>query len=182
MYLGDKVRMLQVAILGGLAPALVFALMAFASGRMPVWWALPFGLATCLFTVWAAGTFFGISWLHGLAARAVHGGRHYYFGLQEIRVVFDDEDEAWLRLADLRACIGGDGRGVRHYSVLEATRVEGQGDQPYLSVAGVRRYMRMARHPDLAAFALWLERDFVMPLERRRERSLPLHSSGEGRI
>jgi hypothetical protein len=182
MHLGDKIRMVQVGVLGACAPACLYALLGFASERFPLWWAIPFGVATGLATTWAASTFFGITQLHQLAARSVHGGRHYYFGLQELRVVFDDDGCAWMRLDDVRLCVGGDGRGVRHYAPAEATLVQGAGRHVYLSVAGVRRYLRLARHADLAAFTLWFERDFVIPLERRRERNLPLHSTGGGRI
>lgn len=182
MRVGDKVRFLQVAVLGGLGPAALFAALAWATGRMPVWQGVLIGLGTGGFAIWAAWTFFGVTHIERLAARVAHGGRHYYFGQEEIRVVFDDFEEAWVRLADLQRCIGGDPRGVRHFHATEATRIEGGGRHLYLSVAGVRRYLRTTRHPDRQKFSTWFERDFVAPFETRRARNLPLHSTGSGKI
>jgi hypothetical protein len=182
MRVGDKVRFIQVALLGGFAPALVFGFFAWITGRVPLWWALLLGLVCGAIAIWAGWTFFGITHLERLAAHAVHGGRHYYFEHEEIRVVFDDYEEAWIRLADVRRCVGGDASGIRHFHPREAARVDGGGRHVYLSVVGVRRYLKTLRHPDKQRFSVWFERDFVTPFERRRERNLPLHSTGSGRV
>ena len=182
MRVGDKVRALQVALIGGLAPGLVFGLLAWVTGRVPVWWAIVIGISTAALAIWAAWTFFGIAHLQRLAARVAHGGRHYYFGHEEIRVVFDDNDSAWLCLADLRRCIGGDAGRIRHFLPTEATTFRASSRQVYLSEAGVRRYVAVTRHADLQKFTLWFERDFISPIEKRRARNLPLHPTGGGRI
>jgi len=182
MRVGDKVRAIQVALIGGLAPGLVFGLLAWVTGRVPVWWSVFIGIGTATLAIWAAWTFFGIAHLERMAARAAHGGRHYYFGQQEIRVVFDDADGAWLRLADVRCCIGGDAARIRHFLPSEATTFSGSGRHVYLSEPGVRRYVAVTRHPDLQKFMLWFERDFIAPLDARRARNLPLHGTGSGRI
>lgn len=181
MEVGDKVRFVQIAVLCGVAPALVVGLWAFANER-PLWWAIPPGIACGLVGIWAAWTIFGIAHLERIVAHRVHGGRHHYFEQQEVRVVFDQLDDVWLRLDDLRKCIGGDVAAIRHYAPHEATTFEGRVRGVYLSVAGARRYLRLARHPDLPKFMTWFETDLLAPIERRRERGLPLYGSGEGRI
>lgn len=181
MQAGDKVRLLQIGILCGLASALVVGLWAFANER-PLWWAIPPSVASGLFGAWAGLTFFGIAHIERLAAHRVHGGRHHYFERQEVRVVFDQADDVWLCLDDMRKCVGGDATAIRHYAAHEAATFEGRGRRVYLSVAGARRYLRLARHPDLPKFIAWFETDLLAPIERRRERGLPLYGSGEGRI
>lgn len=182
---GDQVRFLQVALICSLAPGLVVALWAWANGR-PIWWAVPIGMASGLFaglaSYWASCSFFGIAHLERIAAHRVHGGRHHYFEQQEVRVVFDELDDLWLCLDDLRKCIGGDVAAIRHYAPHEATTFEGRGRGAYLSVAGARRHLRLARHPDSPKFITWFETDLLAPIERRRERGLPLYGSGEGRF
>lgn len=180
MRSGDRVRLIPVIVLGTFAPMLLLGLLSLASGRFPLWWALPVGLACGGIAAWAVLTFFGVAHLERMAAKAVHGGRHYYFGHDEIRVLFDDDDRAWLRLADIRVCLGGDGRGVRHFAPAELTLIAGEGAKPYLSIDGVRRYIKTSRHPDRQRFVLWFEREFVAPLEKRRERHLPMQSTGSG--
>ena len=182
MRVGDKIRFLQVGLLGTLVPTALLGGFAWASERMSVWWGLAIGLACAPFAIWAGWTFFGITHLERLAARIAHGGRHYYFEHEEIRVMIDDFDDAWIRLADLRRCIGGAASGVRHYHPTEATRIKGGGRHAYLSVAGVRRYLGTTRHADKQKFSLWFERDLVAPFERRRDQGLPLHGTGSGRI
>jgi YHS domain-containing protein len=176
---GDKVRMLQAALMGGLAPVPIFVVLVMTT-QVAVWKLLLVGLIASIFAAWAAGTFFGLRHVHEAASRAVLGGRHYYFCHQEIRVLFDEYSDVWLRLEDIRHCLGGDGRGVRHYAPEEATLIAGQGRHLYLSEAGVRRYLGTSRHPDRQKFALWFERDFLKPLKARRERNLPLYSTGTG--
>jgi hypothetical protein len=182
MRLGDRVRILKLGLLGAVAPGALLLVLLWATGRASPWWALPFGLASGLVTTWAMTTFFGVTQLERLAARTVHGGRHYYFGHDELRVVFDDGGRAWMRLEDVRRVAGGDPRGIRHFGPEESTTIEGGGRHAYLSVTGVRRYLNTSRHPDRQKFLLWFERDFVAPNEKRRERNLPLHSTGGGRI
>ena len=179
---GDRIRFIPIVVVGTLAPGLLLALMAGLTGAIPVWWSIPFGLACGALAAWASLTFFGVAQIERLAAAAAHGGRHYYFEQQEIQVRFDEAGGAWLRLADIRRCVGGDTHGIRHYASTEACLVDGEGRAIYLSIGGVRRYVRLVRHADKRAFLLWFERDFVVPIERRRERNLPLHSTGGGRI
>jgi hypothetical protein len=182
MRLGDRVRVLRLGLLGAGAPGALMFVALWATGKASLWWALPFALAAGLLTAWAMTTFFGVAQLERLAARAVHGGRHYYFGHDELRVVFDDDGGAWMRQADVTRVVGGDPRGIRHFTPDEATAIEGGGRHVYLSVAGVRRYLNTTRHPDRQKFLLWFERDFIAPIEKRRARNLPLHSTGAGRI
>ena len=181
MRLGDQVRFLQVALIGTLAPGMVVALWAWANGR-PIWWAVPIGVVSGLFAGWASWAIFGIASLERIAAHRVHGGRHHYFEQQEIRVVFDEVDDLWVCLDDMRKCIGGDAAAIRHYAAHEATTFEGRGRATYLSVDGTRRYLRLARHPDLLKFTKWFETDLLAPIERRRERGLPLYGSGDGKV
>lgn len=182
MRLGDQVRFLQIALIGCLVPGLLMAFWAWANGH-PVWWAVPSGIASGLLTSLAGWSFFfGIAQIERIAARRVHGGRHHYFEQQELRLVFDEVDDVWVCLADLQKCIGGEAAAVRHYAPHEATIFEGRGRAVYLSVAGARRYLRRSRHADLPKFVKWFECDLLAPIERRRERGLPLYSSGEGRV
>lgn len=179
--LGDQVRFLLVALICCLVCGLVVALWAWVSGR-PIWWAVPIGMASGLVAGWASWSFFGVANLERIAAHRVHGGRHHYFEQQEVRLVFDQGDGIWLCLDDLRQCIGGDPAAIRHYAPHEATSFEGRGRAVYLSVAGARRYLRLSRHPDLQKFTNWFEAELLAPIERRRERGLPLYGSGEGRV
>ena len=182
MRAGDRIRFIPIVVVGTLVPGFLLALMAGLTETIPVWWSIPFGLAFGASTAWASFTFFGVSHLERLAAVAAHGGRHYYFEREEIQVRFDEAGGPWLRLADIRRCVGGDASGIRHYAPTDASLLDGEGRAIYLSIAGVRRYVRLVRHADRGAFLLWFERDFVVPIERRRERKLPLHSTGGGRI
>lgn len=181
MRLGDQARFLQISLICSLVPGLLVAGAAWATGR-PIWWAVPIGIASGLFAGWACWSFFGIGHLERIAAHRVHGGRHHYFEQQELRIVFDEVDDLWLCLDDMRKCIGGDAAVIRHYASHEATTFAGRGRAVYLSVAGVRRYLRQSRHPDLLKFTKWFETDLLAPIERRRERGLPLYGSGEGRV
>ena len=181
MRIGDQVTFLQVTLIGSLVPGLVVVLWAWANGR-PIWWAVPVGMASGLFAAWASWALFGFAHLERIAAHRVHGGRHHYFEQQEVRVVFDEVDDVWLCLDDMRKCIGGDAAAIRHYAAHEAATFEGRGRGLYLSVAGARRYLRLARHPDLPKFMKWFETELLAPIERRRARGLPLYGSGEGRV
>ena len=181
MRAGDRVRLFQMSLLCCLAPGAMVLLWAWATGR-PLWWAIPVGMAAGLFGGWASWSFFGIASLERIAAHRVHGGRHHYFEHQEVRVLFDEVDDLWLCLDDLRKCIGGDAGAIRHYAPHEATTFEARGRAVYLSVAGARRYLRLVRHPDLLKFIKWFETDLLAPIERRRERGLPLYDSGEGKV
>lgn len=179
MSAGDRVRLGRAALLGGLAPLPLFVVL-YMTEQAAAWKLVVLGVCSSALAAWSSATWFGLRHVHAAAARAVFGGRHYYFGHQEIRVLFDDYDEAWMRLVDIRACLGGDGRGVRHYAPGEATLIAGEGRHVFLSISGVRRYLGTSRHPDRQKFTVWLERDFLLPLEKRRERRLPLHSTGSG--
>jgi hypothetical protein len=179
MRVGDQFRLLRFSLLGALAPGGLVAMIAVTSGKFPVWWAVVAGLASGALTGWAATTIFGLTQIAQLAAHAVHAGRNYYFEQIEIRVVFDDGGTAWLRLHDVRACIGGDAGSVRHFHSNEAALVEGMGRHIYLSAEGVRRYLKTNRHAARQKFHLWFERELLAPIEQRRTRGLPLHATGE---
>ena len=180
MRAGDRIRLAQLAIYGAAVPIVVISLLSFVTGSPPIWWAPVIGVASGAFTVWAAWSMFGLSHVVDLAARAVHGGRHYFFEHEEIHVLFDEHGAPWLKLADVRRCIGGDPRRLRHYGSAEMGCFEGEGRDVFLSEAGVRRWIRTSRHRDRPGFLLWYERDFLMPLENRRRRGMRLHATGAG--
>ena len=180
MRSGDRIRLAQLAVYGAAPPMVVVGLLSFATGSPPIWWVPLIGVASGAVTVWAAWSLFGLGHVAALAAQAVHGGRHYYFGHEEIRVLFDADGAPWLRVDDVRRCIGGDTDRLRHYDAAHAGRFEGEGRKVFLSEAGVRRWVRASRHADAARFLLWYERDFLMPLENRRRRGMRLHATGDG--
>ena len=179
MRVGDQFRLIRYSVFGALAPGALVGMIAVTSGAFPVWWALVAGIASGGLTGWAVTTLFGLTQLVDLAAQSAHGGRHYYFDQRELRVVFDGEGDVWVRLRDIQACVGGDAGVVRHFQNDEAARVEGQGRYVYLSVDGVRRFLKTSRHGDRKKFLLWFERELLLPLEQRRARGLPLHSTGD---
>ena len=53
MRVGDKIRFLQVGLLGTLVPTGLLGGFAWASERMSVWWGLAIGLACAPFAIWA---------------------------------------------------------------------------------------------------------------------------------
>ena len=182
MRVGDQTRLIAGTLLGACVPAALVAVVAQSTGRVSVWWVLPVALAAGTLTAWAMTTIFGLSQIARLAAQAAHGGRHYYFEQREIGVVFDDAGQVWLRLKDLQACVGGSAAVVRHFQGDEASLVQGKRRDVYLSVGGVRRLLKLNRHADRQKFLLWFERELLAPIEQRRARSLPLHSTGDGQL
>jgi len=179
MRTGDQARLIAIAGLSLAAYLIVIGGLFMAAG-IRLTWALPLCLGLSALTVWASISFFGVVHLERLAAHIAHGGRHYYFGAQEVDVLVDEFRRVWVRLSDVQACVGGEARLLKHYSVDEAGYFEGQGQRLFLSPAGVRRYLQGREHPDLQKFRLWFERELVMPMERRREQGLPVHGTGKG--
>lgn len=179
MRLGDKYRLTAIAAGSCLAFALVLGMVSSLLDAFSFRWVLPASVILGIFTAWMCTTFFGIASLERLAAHVAHGGRHYYFEAQEIQVRIDVANEVWLRFDDVRACIGGDPRALRHFSEQEVSTIDGEGRASYLSFAGVRRLLRTSRHHDAVKFSQWFEREMVNPMMNRRERALPLHATGK---
>ena len=106
-------------------------------------------------------------------ALALHDieGRHYAFKGTSIDIVEDDGGHRWLRLGDVRAVLTGLpadrvlervlGAGFHRGAFSTAARVQAE------ALLGV---LRKASDPRTLRFRQWLEREVVLPADKRRER------------
>ena len=60
MRLDANIRFFLVAMGGTIAPAMMFAIFAWLTGHVPLWWSIVVGVASGLVAVWGGMTFFGI--------------------------------------------------------------------------------------------------------------------------
>ena len=102
-----------------------------------------------------------------------HGGRHDWYGFRgtTMRLFFDEAGRPWIAMKEIAQVleIGDAARAFSHYRPAEfAAQPFAKGEQ-CLSENGLRRLLEHSQHPDAHALLLWLEREVLLPLQRRRE-------------
>jgi hypothetical protein len=131
--------------------------------------ALPFGLALrrplidLLFEIVPA--------LRRLAYHDVEG-RYYVFKGAPIDIVEDDAGYRWLRVADVRPVLPGLPADAVLARVLGAGFAPGDlSKAPRIRAEALLGVLRKASDPRSLRFRDWLEREVVLPADKRRERT-----------
>lgn len=181
MRAGDRYRLAGIGLGAALCFGAVLSALSALTGALPAYWVLPLTLLLAAATVFASGTLFGITWIERLAARKVHGGRHYYYENTELAVRVGAANIVWVRLREVVSIVGGDEGVAKHYPAGAALCFEDEPEVFYLSFAGMRRYLGNQRGAGARKFSLWFERQLVRPMEERARRRLPVYGTGEHR-
>ena len=108
-------------------------------------------------------------WIGKAEAHAVQREeRLYRFGYSDIRMRMVGE-RPWFAAADVGGALElADVRDeTRHFDVTWCD-VIGDGNELYLSEAGVMALAGRSRHPDARQFRIWFEREVMFPLNRAR--------------
>jgi hypothetical protein len=135
-----------------------------------------------LFTAPVLAVLFSWSWTGSLfapfewAKRYVQGveGDHrhewYAFRGQRVRVFLDQMQQPWFALDEIAYILALEvdkatfrNYGPREYGIPESA------SESCLSESGLRRLIKYSAHADAGALGLWLERDVLRVLRRRRE-------------
>ena len=138
--------------------------------------AFPFILGTPLVAYWLRGEVFALFALLESSSRyqALHG-RHYYFQDQEVRIVFDGENNPHFAEIDVCAVLGikDSDEPFRHCSAAEYGFSD-DGKLKCVSPSALLRTIAASRHPDALRFKLWVERDILATLAKRKDWRLPM--------
>ena len=110
------------------------------------------------------------------AKRYVEGveGEHrhewYAFRGQRVRVFLDADQRPWFALNEIAfiLAIKADEEAFRHYGPQELGIPESASEN-CLSESGLRRLIKYSPHPDASALRLWLDREVLRMLAKRRE-------------
>ncbi len=135
-----------------------------------------------LFTVLALAALFSWSWTGSLftpfewAKRHIEGveGDHrhewYAFKGQRVRVFFDEMQQPWFALDEIAFILAlqVDDKTFRHYGPHEYG-IPDSASEHCLSEHGLRRLIKYSAHRDAGALGLWLEREVLRVLRRRKE-------------
>jgi hypothetical protein len=121
---------------------------------------------------WTGSLFSGIE----SARRYVDGveGDHrhewYAFRGQRVRVFLDAKQQPWFAATDIAHILDlkVDKLTFRAYGPSEYGAPE-SASEPYLSERGLRRLLKYSKHLDAGAIGLWLEREVLRVLEKRKE-------------
>ena len=104
-----------------------------------------------------------------------HEGRHDWYGFHgsTIRVFFDERHKPWMAAKEIAHILeaGEVPEAFRGYRASEFAMQPFAKDEYCLSEAGLRRLLKQSQHREAVAMLLWLEREVLMPLERRGERA-----------
>ena len=121
---------------------------------------------------WTGSLFAPFEW----AKRHVEGveGNHrhewYSFKGQRVRVFLDERQQPWFALDEIAYILDvkADARTFRHYGPHEYGIPESASGH-HLSESGLRRLIKHSAHADAGALGLWLEREVLRVLGRRKE-------------
>ena len=103
-------------------------------------------------------------------AEGDHRHEWYAFKGQRVRVFLDGAQEPWFALNEIAYILDVkvdkttfSNYGPQEYGVPETA------SEPCLSERGLRRLIKYSGHPDSGVLGLWLERDVLRVLRRRKE-------------
>jgi hypothetical protein len=127
--------------------------------------------------VWALDVpqwlFSGIDAARHKVAGVEHAGRHewYAFKGHRVRVFLSDTSAPWFPVKEIAHLLDlkEPERVLRHFGVSEAATPPFSGGERCLSEAGLRRLLAHTQHPDTGPLKLWLEREVLFPLSRRKD-------------
>ena len=101
-----------------------------------------------------------------------HAGRHEWYGFKgaRVRVFLDDAGAPWFALKEVAFILGirDTGDALRHFEAAEAAAPAFADSEQCLSEAGLRRLLAHTSHPEVGPMKLWLEREVLFPLKRRK--------------
>ena len=101
-----------------------------------------------------------------------HGGRHEWhaFRGQRVRVFLDEYGAPWFSAREIAAIleVKNPAEALLPYGRNEAAEPAFAKGERCLSESGLRRMIRHSRHPEAPALGLWLEREVLFTLGRRK--------------
>jgi len=101
-----------------------------------------------------------------------HTGRHEWYGFKgrRVRLFLDAGGAPWFLLRDITPILGVEDpdQALRHYGASEIAPLDAAERERCLSEAGLRRLLAHTPHSEAGAMLLWLEREVLLPLRRRR--------------
>jgi hypothetical protein len=98
-------------------------------------------------------------------------GRHYAYRGRPVRVVEDDEQRRWLRLADVRAIVGFTASdGALAISYPDGVLAIGRPPVPHVRDEALLAHLGKERSPEAQRLSRWIEREIAFPARRARER------------
>ena len=99
-----------------------------------------------------------------------HRHEWYAFKGQRVRVFLDEKQQPWFALDEIAYILAlkVDKATFRNYGPHECAIPESASER-CVSASGLRRLIKYSAHPEAGALELWLERDVLRVLRRRRE-------------
>ena len=123
---------------------------------------------------WTGFLFSALESAKGYVRGAEGDHRHewYAFKGQRVRVFLDGTQRPWFALNEIALILGikVDETTFRNYGPDECGIPE-SASECCLSESGLRRLIKYSTHPDAGALGLWLERDVLRVLRRRKEQT-----------
>jgi prophage antirepressor-like protein len=102
------------------------------------------------------------------------GGDHrhewYAFRGRRVRVFLDADRRPWFALGEIAfiLSIEADDKAFRNYGPQELGIPESASEK-CLSESGLRRLIKYSPHPDAGALGLWLDREVLLVLSKKRD-------------
>lgn len=99
-----------------------------------------------------------------------HRHEWYAFKGQRVRVFLDELQQPWFALDELAfiLALNAEEKAFRNYGPHECG-VPASASERCLSESGLRRLIKYSTHPDAGALGLWLEREVLRVLRRKKE-------------
>ena len=121
---------------------------------------------------WTGSLFTPFEWAKRYIEGAEGDHRHewYSFRGQRVRVFLDEKQQPWFALNEIAFILSVEGgeSAFRHYGPHEYGIPESASER-CVSEIGLRRLIKYSTHPDAGALGIWLERDVLRMLRRRKE-------------
>jgi hypothetical protein len=121
---------------------------------------------------WTGSLFAPFEWAKNYVQGVEGDHRHewYAFKGQRVRVFLDERQEPWFAVYEIAFILAlEDGeKTFRHYGPHEYG-IPASASERCLSEGGLRRLIKYSAHPEAGALGIWLEREVLRVLRRKKE-------------
>ena len=130
-------------------------------------------VAVVLSWSWTGSLFTPLEWAKHYIEGVEGDHRHewYAFKGQRVRVFLDEKQRPWFALNEIAFILAlekGYEKTFRHYGPHEYGIPE-SASESCLSESGLRRLIKYSAHPEAGALGIWIEREVLRVLRRRKQ-------------